>query len=92
MLLMAAAMVGLFFVLTLYLQDVMGYSAIKAGLASVPLGVVLITVAGMSGPVAERMGVKPVLLVGIGHLHGRRCLDVSQISGPRELPHGRPRP
>ena len=30
MVLMAAAMVGLFFVLTLYLQGVMGYSAIKA--------------------------------------------------------------
>jgi EmrB/QacA subfamily drug resistance transporter len=65
MVLMAAAMVGLFFVLTLYLQDVMGYSAIKAGMASVPLGVVLITVAGMSGPVAERIGVKPVLLSGL---------------------------
>jgi hypothetical protein len=65
MLLMAAAMVGLFFVLTLYLQDVKGYSAIKAGLASVPLGVVLITVAGTSGPVAERIGVKPVLLSGL---------------------------
>jgi EmrB/QacA subfamily drug resistance transporter len=65
MLLMAAAMVGLFFVLTLYLQDVKGYSAIKAGLASVPLGVVLITVAGTSGPVAERTGVKPVLLSGL---------------------------
>jgi EmrB/QacA subfamily drug resistance transporter len=65
MLLMAAAMVGLFFVLTLYLQDVKGYSAIKAGLASVPLGVVLIVVAGMGGPVAERIGVKPVLLSGL---------------------------
>jgi EmrB/QacA subfamily drug resistance transporter len=65
MLLMAAAMVGLFFVLTLYLQDVKGYSAIKAGLASVPLGVVLIIVAGMGGPVAERIGVKPVLLSGL---------------------------
>jgi EmrB/QacA subfamily drug resistance transporter len=65
MLLMAAAMVGLFFVLTLYLQEVKGYSAIKAGLASVPLGVVLIVVAGMGGPVAERIGVKPVLLSGL---------------------------
>jgi EmrB/QacA subfamily drug resistance transporter len=65
MLLMAAAMVGLFFVLTLYLQDVKGYSAIRAGLASVPLGVVLITVAGMGGPVADRIGVKPVLLSGL---------------------------
>ena len=66
MLLMAAAMLGLFFVLTLYLQDLMGYSAVKAGMASVPLGLVLITVAGMSGPVAEQLGAKPVLLAGLG--------------------------
>jgi EmrB/QacA subfamily drug resistance transporter len=65
MVMLAAAMVGFFFVLTLYLQDVLGYSAIKAGLASVPLGLVLITVAGLSGPVAERLGAKPVLLSGL---------------------------
>jgi EmrB/QacA subfamily drug resistance transporter len=65
MVLMAAAMVGLFFVLTLYLQDVRSYSAIKAGLASVPLGLALIIVAGLSGSVAERIGVKPVLLSGL---------------------------
>jgi len=34
-------------------------------MASVPLGVVLIIVAGMSGSVAERIGVKPVLLSGL---------------------------
>jgi EmrB/QacA subfamily drug resistance transporter len=65
MILMAAAMVGLFFVLTLYLQDVSGYSAIRAGMASAPLGLVLIIVAGASGPLTERLGVKPVLLVGL---------------------------
>jgi EmrB/QacA subfamily drug resistance transporter len=65
MVMLAAAMVGFFFVLTLYLQDVLGYSAIKAGMASVPLGLVLITVAGLSGPVAERLGPKPVLLSGL---------------------------
>jgi MFS family permease len=65
MVMLAAAMVGFFFVLTLYLQDVLRYSAIKAGIASVPLGLVLITVAGLSGPVAERLGAKPVLLSGL---------------------------
>jgi hypothetical protein len=50
------------FVLMLNLQDVLGYSAIKAGLASIPLGLVLIALAGMSGPVVERLGAKRVLL------------------------------
>jgi MFS family permease len=79
MVLMAAAMVGLFFVLTLYLQDVKGYSAIKAGMASVPLGLVLIIVAGMGGPVAERIGVKPVLLSGLAIFTGGIAW-MSQIS------------
>jgi EmrB/QacA subfamily drug resistance transporter len=65
MLLMAAAMVGLFFVLSLYLQDVKGYSAIRAGMASVPIGLVLITLAGLGGPLAERLGVKRILLIGL---------------------------
>lgn len=36
MLMLASAMVGFFFILALYLQDVLGYSAVKAGMASVP--------------------------------------------------------
>ena len=46
MMLMSASMVGMFFILTLYQQQVQGYSAIQAGLAQVPLGVVLIGLAG----------------------------------------------
>ncbi|WP_445149530.1 MFS transporter [Baekduia sp. Peel2402] len=65
MVLMSAAMVGMFFVLTLYQQQVQGYSAIEAGLAQVPLGVVLIGLAGAAGPLVQRFGVKPILLAGL---------------------------
>jgi MFS family permease len=65
MVLMAASMVGMFFVLTLYQQQVQGYSAIQAGLAQVPLGLVLIGIAGAAGPVVERVGAKPTLTVGL---------------------------
>jgi EmrB/QacA subfamily drug resistance transporter len=65
MVLMAAAMVGMFFILTLYQQDLQGYSAIKAGLSQLPLGLVLITVAGLAGPLTERIGAKPVLVAGL---------------------------
>jgi EmrB/QacA subfamily drug resistance transporter len=68
MMLMSAAMVGMFFVLTLYLQNVLGYSALRAGLSTLPLGLVLITVAGLSGPVTQRIGAKPVLLTGLATL------------------------
>jgi MFS family permease len=65
MVLMAASMVGMFFILTLYQQQVQGYSAIQAGLAQVPLGAVLIGLAGAAGPIVERLGVKATLTVGL---------------------------
>src|SRR3954451_5076946 len=65
MVLMSAAMVGMFFILTLYQQQVQGYSAIQAGLAQVPLGLVLIGLAGVAGPLTERVGVKPTLVAGL---------------------------
>jgi EmrB/QacA subfamily drug resistance transporter len=65
MALMAAAMIGMFFVLSLYQQDLQGYSALKAGLSGLPLGVALITVAGLAGPAIERIGARPVLLAGL---------------------------
>ena len=34
-------------------------------LAPTPLGLVLIMIAGMSGPLTERLGVKPVLMAGL---------------------------
>jgi hypothetical protein len=65
MVLMSAAMVGMFFVLTLYQQQVQGYSAVEAGLAQVPLGLVLIGLAGAAGPLVERVGIKPTLTAGL---------------------------
>jgi hypothetical protein len=59
MVLMAASMVGMFFVLTVYQQQVQGYSAIQAGLAQVPLGVVLIGLAGAAVPMVERSASSP---------------------------------
>ena len=37
MLLLAAALFGMFFFCTLYLQQVLGYSALKTGVAYLPL-------------------------------------------------------
>jgi EmrB/QacA subfamily drug resistance transporter len=65
MVLTAAAMVGMFFVLSLYQQQLEGYSALAAGLSALPLAVVLVAVAGAAGPLTERMGPKPVLLSGL---------------------------
>jgi EmrB/QacA subfamily drug resistance transporter len=60
-----AAMFGLFFFLSLYLQQVLGYSALKAGVSQLPLAGMLVVAAGAAGPLAERHGVRPVLLSGL---------------------------
>jgi len=60
-----AAMLGLFFFLSLYLQQVLGYSALEAGVSQLPLAGTLVLAAGGAGPLAERVGVKPVLVAGL---------------------------
>ena len=70
MVLMAAAMVGMFFTLTLYQQQVQHYTALKAGLAQVPLGLILIALAGAAGPIVDRIGVKATLLTGLSMFAG----------------------
>jgi len=62
---LSAAMFGLFFVLSLYLQQVLGYSAVRAGVSQLPLAGTLVLLAGAAGAWVQRLGVKPVLLTGL---------------------------
>ncbi|MDQ4133442.1 MAG: MFS transporter [Actinomycetota bacterium] len=64
-------MFGLFFLFTMYLQFVRGYSPLNAGLATLPLALTLIAIAPRSATLAERFGTGPVvtsgfILVGAG--------------------------
>jgi predicted MFS family arabinose efflux permease len=65
MLAAGAAMLGLFYFLSLYLQKVLGYSAITAGIASLPLAFGVIVAAGAASPLVARVGLRQVLLVGL---------------------------
>jgi hypothetical protein len=65
-----AAMLGLFFFLSLYLQQVLGYSALEAGVSQLPLAGTLVLAAGSAGTIAERVGIKPVLLAGLALFAG----------------------
>jgi EmrB/QacA subfamily drug resistance transporter len=60
-----AAAIATWFYLALYLQEVDHYSALKAGLASLPLNVALITTATLSSKLISRFGPKPVLATGL---------------------------
>jgi EmrB/QacA subfamily drug resistance transporter len=62
------AIVGLgamFFFLTLYMQTILGFSPLQAGLAYLPLTLVGGISAGLSTPLITRFGTRPVLVVGL---------------------------
>jgi EmrB/QacA subfamily drug resistance transporter len=65
MLLLAAALFGLFYFCTLYLQQVLGYNALKTGVAYLPFSFAIIISSGVASRVADRIGPKPVLVGGL---------------------------
>jgi len=62
MLLVGAAMVAMFFALSVYLQAVLGYDALTAGLSQLPLAGALVIVAGVVPSVVEKLGTKATLI------------------------------
>src|SRR5205807_1357101 len=65
MLLVAAGMFGMFFFASLYVQDVLGYSPLRAGLAFLPVTAGIVTGAGLSQQLIRRVGVRAVGLTGM---------------------------
>jgi EmrB/QacA subfamily drug resistance transporter len=65
-----AAIIGLFYFLSLYLQKVLGYSAIKAGTSQLPLAVGIILAAGTASPLVARAGTRKVLIAGLALFAG----------------------
>ncbi|MFC5183562.1 MFS transporter [Actinomadura harenae] len=57
--------VTLFFFASLFMQQVLGYSALQTGLAYVPLAVVVAAGAGVSSQLVTKVAAKPVLLAGL---------------------------
>jgi EmrB/QacA subfamily drug resistance transporter len=62
---MLGTLVTLFFFASLYLQQVLGYSPIRTGLAYVPIALIVSVGAGVSQGLLRRLAAKPVLLVGL---------------------------
>jgi sugar phosphate permease len=55
----------MFFFISLYMQQVLGYSAIKAGLSYLPLAGGIIVSAGIASSLVTKVGFKPVLTTGL---------------------------
>jgi EmrB/QacA subfamily drug resistance transporter len=64
MLCVGAAIVGLFFFLTVFMQTVWGYSALKTGLAYLPLTAGIMVGSGAAAQLIPRIGARPLLLAG----------------------------
>jgi EmrB/QacA subfamily drug resistance transporter len=64
-LLIGMSLFSMFFFISLYLQDVLGFSPIKTGLAYLPLAVTIILSAGATAQLVTRVGFKPPLIGGL---------------------------
>jgi EmrB/QacA subfamily drug resistance transporter len=62
---MGTAMFSMFLMLTLYMQQVLGYSAMKTGVAYLAVAGTAIFTSGIAAQLVTRVGVKPVLVIGM---------------------------
>src|SRR4051812_13357925 len=64
-LLTGASLFAMFFFISLYLQQVLGYSPLRTGFAYLPLAVTIFLSAGAASALVQRVGVRPTLTVGL---------------------------
>ncbi len=64
-LLIGAALFSMFFFLSLYMQKVLGYDALKTGLSYLPLALIIIVSAGAASVLVTKVGFKPILTAGM---------------------------
>ena len=67
---MGTAMFSMFLMLTLYMQQVLGYSAMKTGVAYLAVAGTAILWSAVAAQLVTRIGVRPVLTVGMTMLTG----------------------
>jgi EmrB/QacA subfamily drug resistance transporter len=64
-LLVALAMFGVFFFVSLYMQGILGYSAVQAGAAFLPMTVLIILIAPIAGKLSDRIGSRLLMTGGM---------------------------
>ena len=63
-LVIACTLFSMFFFLTLYVQNILGYTPVKTGLAFLPITIIIGLVAGLVSNVVGQIGYKPPMLAG----------------------------
>jgi EmrB/QacA subfamily drug resistance transporter len=64
-LLVALAMFGVFFFVSLYMQNILGYSPVQAGAAFLPMTVLIILLAPLAGKASDRIGSRWLMTLGM---------------------------
>jgi EmrB/QacA subfamily drug resistance transporter len=64
MLIAAAGLIAMFFFMTLYMQNVLGYSPLKTGASYLPFTAGVAVSAGISSQLMSRIGTRPLIVVG----------------------------
>jgi EmrB/QacA subfamily drug resistance transporter len=77
--LLGAGMFGMWFFVSLYLQQVLGYSPLEAGLAFLPMTLTIIAGSTIASRVTSRRGAKPLLVGGMA-LQAVGLLLFAQVS------------
>jgi EmrB/QacA subfamily drug resistance transporter len=78
---LSVGMMGIFLPFTIYLQDALGFSALKAGLTMMPASLVMIFLAPFLGKLTDKIGGKYILMSGLT-LFGIGMGTMALIAGP----------
>ena len=58
------ALFGMFFFLTIFVQEVWGYSALKTGIAYLPMVAMIMVASGVASQLVARIGARPLMITG----------------------------
>jgi EmrB/QacA subfamily drug resistance transporter len=59
------SMLAMFFFIALYMQNILGYSAVEAGVRFLPSTLMIVLVAPLAGRLADRVGPRPLMVTGL---------------------------